>query len=57
MKVNLFGTFWPSDNNSNYYSAETGGEKTTQNVVNFLFILAAEKCGNIKYKVIENIIL
>lgn len=40
MKVNLFGIFWPSDNNSN---AETGGgEKTTQNVVSFVFILTAE---------------
>lgn len=41
MKVNLFGIFWHSDNNSN---AETGGggEKTTQNVVSFVFILTAE---------------
>lgn len=45
MKVNLFGIFWHSDNNSN---AETGGEgrggggETTQNVVSFVFILTAE---------------
>lgn len=40
MKVNLFGIFWHSDNNSN---AETGGgKKTTQNVVSFVFILTAE---------------
>lgn len=54
MKVNLFGIFWHSDNNSN---AETGGGEKKQHKTLSALYLSLLLSGNIKCKLIENIIL